>query len=121
MQKTAYYVRISDWSSDVCSSDLDLCRAQGHRRDAAPHGPQRGRPLRPAAAHCRRGEAAVQGNHPAVGRQPRRLPDGADADLLPGDRKSVVYGTRVAVRVELGGVSLINTTKNNKKITKHYI
>src|SRR3546814_4119116 len=23
-QKTAYEVRISDWSSDVCSSDLDL-------------------------------------------------------------------------------------------------
>src|SRR3546814_5137031 len=24
-QKTAYEVRISDWSSDVCSSDLTLC------------------------------------------------------------------------------------------------
>src|SRR3546814_6193656 len=24
-QKTAYYLRISDWSSDVCSSDLDTC------------------------------------------------------------------------------------------------
>src|SRR3546814_2739032 len=24
-QKTAYEVRISDWSSDVCSSDLDVC------------------------------------------------------------------------------------------------
>src|SRR3546814_8006987 len=24
-QKTAYEMRISDWSSDVCSSDLDLC------------------------------------------------------------------------------------------------
>src|SRR3546814_20739080 len=26
MLKTAYEVRISDWSSDVCSSDLTLCR-----------------------------------------------------------------------------------------------
>src|SRR3546814_12368141 len=26
-QKTAYEVRISDWSSDVCSSDLPDCRA----------------------------------------------------------------------------------------------
>src|SRR3546814_9801972 len=25
-QKTAYELRISDWSSDVCSSDLRLCR-----------------------------------------------------------------------------------------------
>src|SRR3546814_9717843 len=34
-QKTAYEMRISDWSSDVCSSDL--CRA-GRRRRAVGHG-----------------------------------------------------------------------------------
>src|SRR3546814_20164146 len=32
-QKTAYEMRISDWSSDVCSSDL--ARAQGHAAVAA--------------------------------------------------------------------------------------
>src|SRR3546814_7908800 len=36
-QKTAYEMRISDWSSDVCSSDLsfvrDLFRKNGFRRD----------------------------------------------------------------------------------------
>src|SRR3546814_7707636 len=26
-QKTAYEMRISDWSSDVCSSDLQICMA----------------------------------------------------------------------------------------------
>src|SRR3546814_3497314 len=34
-QKTAYEMRISDWSSDVCSSDLDPADALevvGHRR-----------------------------------------------------------------------------------------
>src|SRR3546814_1789125 len=34
-QKTAYEMRISDWSSDVCSSDLRTCRpprASGARR-----------------------------------------------------------------------------------------
>src|SRR3546814_3048976 len=31
-QKTAYEMRISDWSSDVCSSDLD----RGGRRETAP-------------------------------------------------------------------------------------
>src|SRR3546814_14972751 len=37
MQKTAYQMRISDWSSDVCSSDLGS--------DAAPaRGPARGAP-----------------------------------------------------------------------------
>src|SRR3546814_9216225 len=30
-QKTAYEMRISDWSSDVCSSDLSLCPAAGWR------------------------------------------------------------------------------------------
>src|SRR3546814_6121248 len=38
-QKTAYEMRISDWSSDVCSSDL---------RYAAPHG-ARGAEAAPAA------------------------------------------------------------------------
>src|SRR3546814_9626767 len=34
-QKTAYEMRISDWSSDVCSSDLNLLpRAQEHGRAA---------------------------------------------------------------------------------------
>src|SRR3546814_2696850 len=35
-QKTAYYLRISDWSSDVCSSDLqarDVHLAREHRGD----------------------------------------------------------------------------------------
>src|SRR3546814_15656305 len=36
-QKTAYEVRISDWSSDVCSSDLDGDGA-GNRADRQPDG-----------------------------------------------------------------------------------
>src|SRR3546814_4285993 len=36
-QKTAYEMRISDWSSDVCSSDLD-----GSARDDLPHRLPRG-------------------------------------------------------------------------------
>src|SRR3546814_2708404 len=40
-QKTAYEMRISDWSSDVCSSDLDKSAAQEHvgvARVADPEG-----------------------------------------------------------------------------------
>src|SRR3546814_5537610 len=37
-QKTSYEMRISDWSSDVCSSDL--------RRDAVQPGPAGGHPVR---------------------------------------------------------------------------
>src|SRR3546814_5706774 len=32
-QKTAYEMRISDWSSDVCSSDLVLVRVEKRRDD----------------------------------------------------------------------------------------
>src|SRR3546814_6377046 len=33
-QKTAYEMRISDWSSDVCSSDLLMDVVQKHTREA---------------------------------------------------------------------------------------
>src|SRR3546814_9526936 len=44
-QKTAYEVRISDWSSDVCSSDLGDRRRAGRR--IAVHAPLRLRQFRP--------------------------------------------------------------------------
>src|SRR3546814_9801914 len=34
-QKTAYEMRISDWSSDVCSSDLRLKTGEGQRLDTS--------------------------------------------------------------------------------------
>src|SRR3546814_5929786 len=45
-QKTAYELRISDWSSDVCSSDLQRLRQRGahvrrHFIDAQGRGPRR--------------------------------------------------------------------------------
>src|SRR3546814_1281192 len=44
-QKTAYEMRISDWSSDVCSSDLALHvpGPGGRRRPAHAAAPERGR------------------------------------------------------------------------------
>src|SRR3546814_3400966 len=41
-QKTAYEMRISDWSSDVCSSDLDEQRRAGPLARDAPRGRARG-------------------------------------------------------------------------------
>src|SRR3546814_2112719 len=37
-QKTAYEMRISDWSSDVCSSDLEGDRARRHHMLVMPIG-----------------------------------------------------------------------------------
>src|SRR3546814_10217721 len=39
-QKTAYEMRISDWSSDVCSSDLILCSLTGVHDRRLPRAPE---------------------------------------------------------------------------------
>src|SRR6056297_4231062 len=70
-QKTAYELLRSDWSSDVCSSDL---AGEGDEEQ---------------------GGAAVQGG-------------GGRDHLRSGDRKSVVEGKSVSVRVDLGGRRPIN-------------
>src|SRR3546814_15102079 len=109
-QKTAYEMSISDWSSDVCSSDLqgDLpgpYRLAGHlpyraghrlwdedgwRRDA---GQGRYDSYRPSGVRHRQGSSDEN-----RGRRQR-------------DRKSVVSGKSVLVRVDTGGRRII-TTKN---------
>src|SRR3546814_8790291 len=83
-QKTAYDMRISDWSSDVCSSDL-----------APPAVDQRGEKDRGKRDQCRFGEqAAGRADRIAfrdeIGRQPQQQPE---TDKTPGkptdaDRKS---------------------------------
>src|SRR3546814_15959392 len=54
-QKTAYEMRISDWSSDVCSSDLvDAHELLEHRQqDADPHHRQQARRLAAQVAQAR--------------------------------------------------------------------
>src|SRR3546814_14605589 len=101
-------MRSSDWSSDVCSSDL-------------------GRFARAVARSPDRAASAAALLHRRAGRHLRRLflffrsdlrfpapaaaQGGAEqGDLQPdfrGDRKSVVWGKRVSVRVDLGGRRLI--------------
>src|SRR3546814_17617073 len=94
-QKTAYEMRISDWSSDVCSSDL-------HRRRSGHDGGGRGRVLQGGAGHPRqdgdagRGRAWLCEGGPAGDHAVRTRGDA-------GDRKCVVEGTRVSVGGDLGG------------------
>src|SRR3546814_13224837 len=65
-QKTAYEMRISDWSSDVCSSDLrgsPSARRGSASPAAAPRRRQHGRsgagPPRPSCAASHRGEPPI--------------------------------------------------------------
>src|SRR3546814_20262920 len=136
-QKTAYELRISDWSSDVCSSDL-LCRGRllehARRRGVRLHDQHTARALLPSGTQHHRGPCpcrAVRGLWlPGAGLHPAgaalypaacRVQRTADADRLLGDerragaddlpdRQSVVEGQRVSVRLDIGG-PCINKTK----------
>src|SRR3546814_18973314 len=115
-QKTAYEMRISDWSSDVCSSDLAVARADFvdfYARGASVHAmTPRARSwarcwsVRPAAA------STVSVCSPRVGARSWMAPGlvdnmgntaGIPTRTPLADRKSVGTGQRGAVRVDHGG------------------
>src|SRR3546814_4779445 len=90
-QKTADEMRISDWSSDVCSSDLLMHR---HGQQRAPERHQQQQDRRAAAQDPRK----VRGTE---------------------DRKRVVQGKSVSVRVDIGGRR--NIKNKNQLKRENYI
>src|SRR3546814_9927072 len=70
-QKTAYEMRISDWSSDVCSSDLRLRAARNLQGALSQRWPGRKDPARP-------GEPEVL---------PQRQADAVPLHFLQGDAR----------------------------------
>src|SRR3546814_20150373 len=114
-------MRISDWSSDVCSSDLrdPRCEAGHHRmRDIFDHlaeTEQAGRDEdEPGEQGCDQ-QAVI-----AMARDDVEDPDdeGARRPAHLQDRKSVVKGKSVSVRVNLGGSRIIKTKKKNTNKNK---
>src|SRR3546814_2498257 len=116
-QKTAYEMRISDWSSDVCSSDLTLSTtvvywlclqlfklgaqcvlergAIGQTGKGVDHRPTQQRTLRQPALvgthrqqQRRNRQKAEKHKHDHDVQQSRRLHHSADAGREHGDRKS---------------------------------
>src|SRR3546814_13468781 len=129
-QKTAYEMRISDWSSDVCSSDLpalggQACVDHPFARPTVGEGVRQvvepGSDLLVAVVGRRwaalgsliselRGFVAASGF--VLGELGlRRL---RPIQARPPDRKRVVSGKSVSVRVDLGGRRIIK-----KKKTEH--
>src|SRR3546814_14404935 len=104
-------MRISDWSSDVCSSDLDAAVGPEHRPENQGEADrrERERPQGPVAS--------VAEGH-AENRETGKGADrsGPCAFVDREDRKSVVQGTSVSVRVELGGGRIIK--KKNKNMIR---
>src|SRR3546814_17190735 len=112
-------MRISDWSSDVCSSDLLSDRyllqsrprrcidetRRGHRDVALVSGdpPAFARPAR-LYSRDRKGSRDAADRTGGIGRP--------DSEI---DRKNVVEGKSVSVRVDLGGRRLIKKKTKKKK------
>src|SRR3546814_11560634 len=93
-------MRISDWSSDVCSSDLR-------------------RPPRSASQSCSRNvRAKLSGPPETAAATAGRGSKGASAAMA--DRKSVVEGKSVSVRVDLGGRRIFKKKTTNSTNTYHH-
>src|SRR3546814_17534739 len=126
-------MRISDWSSDVCSSDLRT----GQESRQRPRFPEPARQQLPRLAADRANPLAEESHHlrlfRSAAQQERRRRAGGRRDGYPRlpaicgrsegtrtpthrwwrqDRKSVVWGTSVSVRVDIGGRRIL-TKKNN--------
>src|SRR3546814_15976106 len=103
-QKTAYEMRISDWSSDVCSSDLMGKIEHEHDRIrgfimVSPYISKDGETS--FAPFVRNFQ-----NCPMIVVNNERLSSSED-------RKSVVSGKSVSVRVDIGGRRMINKKQKN--------
>src|SRR3546814_16354534 len=111
-------MRISDWSSDVCSSDLDGIEFRtyagavmrelqriGYVDAASGGGP--GRQVATLSIERNSFRPGRDGSPVSVG------VGGSTGSYGSGDRKRVVSGKGVYVRVELGGPRIIK--KKNKK------
>src|SRR3546814_3496882 len=92
-------MRISDWSSDVCSSDL--CQRRTLRAAAAQRRRAALLPGEPRLAHAAR-HALVRGGRPGAHPRAHALPPPGSADLegLPADggrhERHLLRGARVA-------------------------
>src|SRR3546814_16072316 len=113
MQKTAYCVRIRVWSSDVCSSDLRFDHV-----DLLEPAQQRAVLFEVIAELLvrRRADAADHAAREGRLEQVRRTHRAAARRARTEDRKSVVEGKSVSVRVDLGGRRIIKK-KTDRRVT----
>src|SRR3546814_11621695 len=104
-------MRISDWSSDVCSSDLNLARYI--RELDRPCAVARNDAVTLADI------ARLAPSHIIVSPGPC-TPKEAGISNAVIDRKSVVSGKSVSVRVDLGGCRILKKKNNNNSCDHTY-
>src|SRR3546814_3622090 len=112
-QKTAYEMRISDWSSDVCSSDLDPGRPVA--TGAAPSRPRESRhhlylsrsyrdPRRYGGCGRRGAAGAVAGTAGRMSKRPRQGRPVAFATITPErPQPDPVLGLKFTIEARHGG------------------
>src|SRR3546814_16292648 len=113
-QKTAYEMRISDWSSDVCSSDLGSASARPTKREIDAGLAQPWVMIRFQRQHAVMVQPRRSTPHDHVAVRQRHA-----LRAVRADRKSVVSGKGVSVRVDLRGRRILKKKKNTKHTTKH--
>src|SRR3546814_11448555 len=117
-QNTAYDMRMSDWSSDVCSSDLDDHQGEQHQRELAGSLDQQ----RGARRQRRQQDQQQRPDHAADHRPQGGMAERVGAVALLHQRVSLEIG-RAACRerggqyVEISVVAVVlnKKTKGNKK------
>src|SRR3546814_18821722 len=109
-------MRLSDWSSDVCSSDLVADAKAGHHGSRA-HGPDRAQSLGSGPGiQLLRGTGDAR--QPDVVQVARHLRAQGYQSFRRGgrrDRKSDLLGKRVSVSVDLGCTSVIKKTNSTNQ------
>src|SRR3546814_15284320 len=110
-------MRISDWSSDVCSSDLTDNAPENHPpRRALRISHRRIRILQQRIGeHEKREAEAPQCGDRSGALQTRIRETERCENAGEGDRKSVVEGKSVSVRVDLGGRRIIKKQRRNAR------
>src|SRR3546814_17767190 len=103
-------MRISDWSSDVCSSDLFTLWRIGHYFDK--RSTIKNRPVAKKREAPR--SASWEGFWNIRRRTPQPCQTTQPSYSDARDRKKVVEGKSVSVRVDLGGRRIINKKKIKK-------
>src|SRR3546814_12740188 len=105
-------MRISDWSSDVCSSDLNRGRPRPTSISMALSMPKGTDPdiVHDAARAFARVELSERFSYALALHTDTDQPH---VHITVADRKSVVQGKRMSVRVDLGGRRIIKKKKKN--------
>src|SRR3546814_4056509 len=120
-QKTAYEMRISDWSSDVCSSDLVDCQ---HRRNRHGHRvadpAETGGEADAVVVHFQPGHSAVGDveHHPAVLDRVRRH---AHAGLGGVDQRSEEHTSELQSLMRISYAVFCLTKKIHYKYNSTYV